>query len=436
MVCHKKFAADGPDAVRKTTKLCFHCHGTETLMSARYYAGQAFIKIDDYSDTAHSDVSCLACHPRAAAYDHANQPSGDCGQCHVQHHEKTAHEAHSMVSCGACHLANVKPEKNPQNGRIEWESQKDPSGFSRVHFMEGSRLDGTCMRCHSSGNLIGASAMVLPAKSIICMPCHTATFSTGDITTIIALIVFAAGVLGVGSVWFSGVVTRDDSMGKAVGLSGILFRTLFSARIGTMIKALILDGLLQRRLYRLSRARWQLHALVFYPFVFRFVWGIVGLVTSLWWPNSSLSVVMVDKNHPLTAFLFDLSGLLVIAGIIGMITRRAQENAANSSQGYPPPDWAAYTLLGGIMLVGFVLEGMRMAMTGNPVGASWAFAGYLVSRLFTGSDLTGLYGYVWYLHAILTGAFVAYLPFSRMFHMIMAPVVLAVNAASSTHKQN
>ena len=46
---------------------------------------------------------------------------------------------------------------------------------------------------------------------------------------------------------------------------------------------------------------------------------------------------------------------------------------------------------------------------------------------------TGIYGYVWYVHAILTGAFVAYLPFSRMLHMIMAPISLAMNAAAQQH---
>ena len=45
------------------------------------------------------------------------------------------------------------------------------------------------------------------------------------------------------------------------------------------------------------------------------------------------------------------------------------------------------------------------------------------------STLTRVYGYVWYLHAVLTGAFVAYLPFSRLLHVILAPVVLAMGAA-------
>jgi nitrate reductase gamma subunit len=57
--------------------------------------------------------------------------------------------------------------------------------------------------------------------------------------------------------------------------------------------------------------------------------------------------------------------------------------------------------------------------------------GYGLSLLFSdASGLTEAYGYIWYIHAILTGAFVAYLPFSRLFHIIMAPVVLAMNAVS------
>ena len=42
--------------------------------------------------------------------------------------------------------------------------------------------------------------------------------------------------------------------------------------------------------------------------------------------------------------------------------------------------------------------------------------------------LSEIYGYIWYLHAFLTAAFLVYLPFSKMFHLIMAPVVIALNA--------
>ena len=132
--------------------------------------------------------------------------------------------------------------------------------------------------------------------------------------------------------------------------------------------------------------------------------------------------------------MFDLSGLIVILGVIGVLIRRQQSRFTDSTTGLPAADWPAYALLGGIMMVDFVLEGMRMAMTGSPGGAAYAFVGDAISRMLDGFELTGIYGYVWYLHAILTGAFVIYLPFSRMFHMIIAPINLAMNAAKRSRE--
>jgi nitrate reductase gamma subunit len=275
--------------------------------------------------------------------------------------------------------------------------------------------------------------MVLPAKSIICMPCHTATFSIGDTVTVLSLVLFLFGFFAVGSVWVSG---GDPSVGagrKVTKSIGAGFRSVFSSRIFVIIKSLILDGLLQRRLFRVSRERWLLHALIFYPFIFRFIWGLSALVTSLRRPEWSGAWMMLNKNHPLTAFLFDLSAMMIMIGIVGMIIRRVQKRPEEKLSGLPTADWAAYTLLGSIIIVGFILEGMRIAMTGSPAGASFAFIGDVVSRMLVGIELTGIYGYVWYLHAILTGAFLIYLPFSQMFHMIIAPLSLAMNAAA---KQN
>jgi len=139
---------------------------------------------------------------------------------------------------------------------------------------------------------------------------------------------------------------------------------------------------------------------------------------------------MLDKNNPVTAFLFDVTGAMVLLGatlafIRGLLKR------SYKPPGLPGQDRLALSLIGGIVVIGFILEGMRIAMTGSPAGACYAFIGCAVSTLFSDStSLTQSYGYVWYVHAILTGIFVAYLPFSRMFHIIMGPIALAMNAIS------
>jgi nitrate reductase gamma subunit len=298
-----------------------------------------------------------------------------------------------------------------------------------------ARLDkeSSCRRCHFDGNRVGAAAMILPAKSIICMPCHTATFSVGDTITILALIVFVVGLVMAASVWSSGSLpgeTITNPLAKICKLSGRSVRVLFSSKVLLVLEALFLDVLLQRRLFRQSPGRWLIHSMIFLPFVFRFTWGLVALCASVWRPEWTPVWDMLNKNHPTTAFLFDLTGIMVILGAVMALIRGLLKRSPRLPD-LPGQDILALGLIAGIVILGFVLEGMRIAMTGWPSGATSAFLGFAVSRIFTDpARLAGAYGYVWYAHALLTGAFVAYLPFSRMLHIIMAPVVLILNAVS------
>ena len=161
----------------------------------------------------------------------------------------------------------------------------------------------------------------------------------------------------------------------------------------------------------------------------RFLWGIVALMASLWAPGRDWPWAMLDKNHAGHGLFFDATGLMIIAGAAVAILRGASSPSAKLPA-MPRHDRLASGLLGAIVGVGFVLEGMRIAMTAYPPGSAYAFVGDALSRFFFGvSGLEDTYGYVWYLHAGLTGAFVAYLPFSRMFHIVLVLVLLARNAA-------
>jgi hypothetical protein len=48
--------------------------------------------------------------------------------------------------------------------------------------------------------------MVLPAKSILCMPCHMASFSLNDTISITAFIIFLCGMVLFFSVLLSGTM--------------------------------------------------------------------------------------------------------------------------------------------------------------------------------------------------------------------------------------
>jgi nitrate reductase gamma subunit len=431
MSCHRRVGFKAPEAVQHSKTLCLACHGVDSVL-ARTAKDAALPVIDMGPDgfRPHGDVACLTCHPQAARYKHARQEPGDCRQCHARHDEAVTHDAHLTVACGACHLKQVAPRKDRVIGGIGWLREKRSP--SRIHAMTLTEGEAACRRCHFSSNALGAAAMVLPAKSVLCLPCHAATFSAADTTTRVALIVFAAGLVGSLSYWFSGAlpgVASDSSFRKAIRIIQASVRAVFSIKIFCIAKNLMVDGLLQLKFFRQSPSRWLVHGLMVWPFGLRFLWGMAALLASLWAPERDWPWAMLDKNHPVHGMFFDLTGLMVIVGAAAAMLRRRFSPSAKLP-GMPRQDRLAAGLLAAVVLVGFFLEGMRIAMTGYPAGSSYAFIGDALSRLFYGAvGLEDIYGSVWYLHALLTGAFVAYLPFSRMFHIVLAPLLLALNAA-------
>jgi len=419
--CHGAVAPDDPQKAQKIATFCFQCHGfvnNNTPISV----GFPRIDVAQYPLSEHAKVECSACHPQAAMFEHDKQKGGDCRQCHVPHDEKTAHDAHIGVSCRACHIENVLPIRKSETGNITGEIGPRQSPLSRAHHMSRLEDKSGCRKCHFKGNALGAAAMILPPKSLLCMPCHSATLSVSDAVSLSGLVIFLAGLILTFSIWQLGSLPDKGS------LPGRILRTIFSWNFFGHLKTLFYDIFFQRRLYRRSHRRWMIHGLIFYPFVVRFLWGVLALVGSLGWPAWAPIWRLVDKNHPLTALVFDGTGLLIGLGVILALLRGAASES-DRSEGIPRQDHLALGIIGAMVMVGFFLEGIRIAMTGYPPHSIFAPVGYGFSLLFSGmTGLSDIYGYIWYGHAILAGIFIAYLPFSRLMHMIMAPVVMMLNA--------
>jgi hypothetical protein len=395
---------DPEQGLRYTNDQCMECH--EEMA-------------EDHAASTHGDIQCLACHPQAAeeAHEESPPPPVDCRQCHAPHDEKVAHDAHTRVTCKACHQKDGVATADPGSGQVVFSGEVLPGRGLSPHQMVVREGDTRCRSCHYKGNALGASVMILPAKSILCMPCHAATFSIGDRTTILALLIFTLGMGGLVAVWLSGGRTRRNGHTVKVGFSA-------------MATALVDDMLLVKRLYRLSPTRWVVHALIYYPILMRLTFGMIALGLSLTLPDKDLTRAMLDKNHPAGALFFDLTGLMIIAGACAALFRLEEDRIMVSD--LPAPGRGMTLLLGLIVLVGFVLEGLRIAMTGWPAGANYAFVGYGISLLVKGmTGLNNIYGYAWYGHVILTGAFVAMIPFTRMMHMLTAPVVLMAEAKAN-----
>lgn len=364
----------------------------------------------------HADLPCIKCHKKSAESGYSGLKKAACLQCHQRHDAKVIHDPHIDVPCEACHLKDIRPIRK-KGGGITWEKRPDENGVYNPHKMIVSE-DKICSRCHYKNNDLGVSQYVLPAKSIICMPCHSGTFSASDPITIIALIVFFIGTFSVLLAWArAGKRKRNKNRRSPANLIDI-------------IKALILDGFLQRGLLKVSVWRWIIHSMIFFPIIIRFLWGLTALISSTYFPEWGGAWVMLDKNNPVTALLFDITGIIILFGGCCMILQKRAAKRRNGIRNLPETNSLIHILLGGIIITGFFLEGARISMTGSPAGSEYAFIGYAIGGLLHNFNLTGVYSYVYYFHAAVTGLFVACIPFSRMFHIIIAPLSAAIKAAS------
>ena len=158
-------------------------------------------------DPAHSSVedsseSCGECHETFSGFLHSEKSKVDCLNCHSRHDEKILHDAHADVTCRVCHLYDIKIEREMNDGIPLWKYKPRSDGEYDPHRLITGK-ENICSRCHFKGNNLDAPDYLMPAKSIICMPCHAATFSSGGILSKAAIIIFLIGIVSTMFIWSS-----------------------------------------------------------------------------------------------------------------------------------------------------------------------------------------------------------------------------------------
>jgi len=265
------------------------------------------------------------------------------------------------------------------------------------------------------------------------MGCHSSSITLNDPVSIISILLFLFGIGATLAFWFQGTMV-DPSFTAREKLSYIgekAWQIIFSRKIWAILKVFVVDVLLLRSILKEGVGRWTIHSLIYLPIFIRFLIGLVLLLLSTLFPMSSKVAVLLDKNYPCLAFINDFLGLCIILGAMAAITRRLRGKSQKVVTG--GQDYVVLGLIGAILLTGFWVEGMRILQTGIPLSKALpSFIGYPVSLLLGLFPIRWevLYPYGWYVHAILTGALVAYLPFSKMFHILISPLVVLIKAAA------
>ena len=313
------------------------------------------------------------------------------------------------------------------------------------------------------------------------------------ITLYASLAIFGIGLVYKISNWFRykiGPDARDISVSTRISaaIKGIL-STLFSAKIGILIKVFILNVLLQARLLRKDFLRWLAHICIFGGFM------LLLLMHAL--EKYITSVLFAEYYSTLNPFMFlrDLFGAMVIVGLALVLYRRFfSKKPRPTTSGM---DYYAIIILATIMVCGVLLEGTKivshsvyeemveeyavleeeeeiplksywvdkfgvvspdvkgpfdkdtlkegkelheMSCADCHSRPQWAFMGYGVATvakpIALSLDRAKIHTLLWYVHFLACFLGLAYLPFSKFFHIFATPATLLLNAVMEPDKSD
>jgi len=253
-----------------------------------------------------------------------------------------------------------------------------------------------------------------------------------------ATAIFSRGLFLMLRFWFIGAVQGEEkSLHRKIALSSdAIWQTIFSRQIWTVLKVLIIDIVLQRRILQESVQRWSLHSLIFLAILFRFALSLLtGLLFSIN-PEGELALALMNKNHPATAFVYDLLGLFILLGVLWAAIQRLVVKPAHVIAEIE--DNITIGIIGALVVLGFLTTAVRLLLTQVPTElALYSFIGFSLSRVLgrLSVDWQSVYPVLWYAHAVMGAVLIAYLPFGKLKHVFNVPLTYLMEEVSGIKRE-
>ncbi len=443
--CHRRPNVNTNEGVVAARAFCMSCHG-ELESSRRRVAGQLpetqmSLKVAEasFAGSPHQYVACVQCHTDVARSPHQTALGAQCRDCHPVHGESPARTPHLRVDCQACHYTHEAVEQDPVSGRIQLAAASSvPGAVGRVnHALQDTTALDTCRRCHHGDNQVGAPATVLPSKSLLCIACHPVPLAIGHPLFGLAALILVIGLVLMLRFWFIGSVQGEQhSLHRKISLtSESIWQMVFSRKILAVVKTLLVDIILQRRLLKESVQRWSMHSLIFLAILVRFGLSLFTGILFALNPDNSWALVLINKDHPFTAFTYDFLGLLILLGIGWAVIQRFVIKPAHVVTEIK--DNITLGLIGLLITLGFLTSGARILLNGLPADMALnAFISYPLAHILSilPLDWRLAYPWLWYAHALAGAAFIAYLPFGKLKHVFNVPLTYILEEVYGAEK--
>jgi len=306
----------------------------------------------------------------------------------------------------------------------------------------------------------------------------------------ITIVVFLIGLFLKLSSWFTkGIQSPGESISSSDRFSAAIrgvTSTLFSGKIFQVITTFFTDVLFQKRLLDKNILRWIAHTLIFFGFIpLLLMHGLGNGVSEFFFDNDYENFAAFQPYLSLR----NLFALMVLTGVAIAVYRRLTDKPQRVKS--YASDWAALAFVGMIIFTGVLLESSKIAsydsfqsmveeygdvaddeemralesywaaehglvspnlskpldselieqgreISGNSciechAPTSGAFVSFNLAKII--GPLVGAgAGFFFYLHILTWVAFLIWLPFSKMFHVIAVPISLLINGVMGFKK--
>jgi heterodisulfide reductase subunit E len=240
---------------------------------------------------------------------------------------------------------------------------------------------------------------------------------------IISIIIFIVGMYLQLAKWGRGIPEGATKPIGAWGTLKMIIHKIFEKGIGPALGVIILDGLFQRRTWRRRKTEWAMHILIFWGYFGLFILTVAAAAAEFYGPfvkneasgNPQFFITTFQVLKPLN-LLF--AAMLTIGIIIAIVRRLAFADVPPAR--FTSVDWISITGLAIVIISGFLAFYLRIDVyhvAGRMLVSQYQLA---VPAFF--NNPTVLF------HEVFTLLFcVAYLPFSKLFHMFVTPLVIMIN---------
>lgn len=239
----------------------------------------------------------------------------------------------------------------------------------------------------------------------------------------LSVAVFFIGTLFNALVWMRGKGLVGTPEKRLIRVLGKALRFALSGRVRRILSVFFRDAFYLSRLKDRSVTRWLMHFLILGGFAAMLVLDLIVTFSLDFLRYGPMVEESGWAKIWLRDFGFELAGFMMFLGLCIAAARRfvLRPKIVRTEL----PDAVSILFLLAVVLGGFVLEAVGIAggIQGHEDDLGYSFFGYALS-LAMPSSWGALYDQVWLVHGVMSALFIAYIPFSKLFHMIATPLAI------------